>query len=303
MEDILSLILGLGLTTLTMMVPVLLATIGEIVTERSGIVNIGLEGILLLGAFFAVIATERTGTPAAGVLAGAGIGALIGVTHGVISTKLKGQQIVNTIGVNIFALGVVGFGIYAVWGVWGAKTIQYDLKIPAIRFGDFGLSPMIFIALGIALFTNWWLFRTPFGMAVRAVGENPDAADVVGINVDLVRIIATTYGSMLAGIGGAYLSIDWFGGVTKEISAGRGFLALANVAFSNWNPLVAIAGSMIFGFFDALVLWIGPLPQVSGVIPQELLRTIPYIATIIVVSGAIKRVRPPKALALPYSRE
>ena len=301
--DPLQMATDLFVTTLISMVPVLLASVGEIVTERSGVVNIGLEGILLLAAFFAVIVTERTGMPALGVLAGAGIGAIIGLVHGIIATKLKGDQIVDTIGVNIFALGVVGFGIYAVWGVWGAKTIPYDLKIPSLKIGPYSISPMVFIALGIAVFTWWWLYKTSFGMCVRAVGENPDAADVVGINVDLVRVIATIYGAMLAGIGGAYLSIDWFGGVTKEMSAGRGFLALANVAFSNWNPILAIAGSMVFGFFDSLVLYIGPMPEVNQVIPQELLRTIPYIATIVVVSGVIKRVRPPKALGKPYSKE
>ncbi len=295
--------LDLFVTTLISMVPVLLASVGEIVTERSGVVNIGLEGILLLAAFFAVIVTERTGQPALGILAGAGIGAVIGLVHGIIATKLKGDQIVDTIGVNIFAMGVVGFGIYAVWGVWGAKTIPYDLKITPLRIGPYSISPMVFISLGIAVFTWWWLYKTSFGMTVRAVGENPDAADVVGVNVDLVRIIATVYGAMLAGIGGAYLSVDWFGGVTKEMSAGRGFLALANVAFSNWNPLLAIAGSMVFGFFDSLVLYIGPMPEVNQVIPQELLRTIPYIATIAVVSGVIKRVKPPKALGQPYSKE
>lgn len=296
-------IVGLFVTTLISMVPLLLASVGEVVTERSGVVNIGLEGILLLGAFLAVMVDEATHQPVLGFLAGAGIGSVIGLVHGVISTKLKGNQIVNTIGVNMFALGVVGFGIYAVWGVWGAKTIPYDLKLPHITIAGYSLSPMIFVALGIAIFTWWWLFRTPFGRTLRAVGENPDAADVVGVNVDLVRIIATIYGATLAGIGGAYLSIDWFGGVTREIASGRGWLALANVAFSNWNPLMAIVGSMLFGFFDALVLWIGPMPEVNAIIPQELLRTVPYIATIIVISGVIKRVRPPKALGIPYSRE
>lgn len=289
--------------TLRSMVPILLASVGEIVTERSGVVNIGLEGILLLGAFFAVIADTATGSPWVGVLAGAGIGLLIGLMHGIISTKLKGNQIVDTIGVNTFALGVVGFGIFAIWHVWGARTIPSSLTIQPIYIAGRALSPMVLIALGIAIFTYWWLFKTSFGAAVRACGEDPDAADVVGINVDLVRILATIYGAVLAGIGGAYLSVDWFAGVTKEISAGRGWLALANVAFSNWNPLLAIGGSALFAFFDALVMWIGPMPQVNSIIPQEILRTVPYIVTIIVISGVIKRVRPPKALGIPYSRE
>lgn len=296
-------VLDITFMTLRSTVPILLASVGEIVTERSGVVNIGLEGILLLGAFFAVLGDISTGNPWVGVLIGGLVGLAIGVMHGIISTKLKGNQIVDTIGVNTFALGVVGFGIFAVWHVWGARTIPASLTIQPLYIAGRALSPMVIIAFAIAIFTYWWLFKTSFGAALRACGEDPDAADVVGINVDLTRIIATIYGATLAGIGGAYLSVDWFSGITKEISAGRGWLALANVAFSNWNPLLAIGGSLIFAFFDALVMWIGPMQQVNSVIPQEILRTVPYIVTIIAISGVIKKVRPPKALGIPYSRE
>jgi ABC-type uncharacterized transport system permease subunit len=296
-------VLDITFMTLRSTVPILLASVGEIVTERSGVVNIGLEGILLLGAFFAVLGDISTGNPWIGVLIGALVGLAIGVMHGIISTKLKGNQVVDTIGVNTFALGVVGFGIFAVWHVWGARTIPSSLTIQPLYIAGRTLSPMVIIAFAIAIFTYWWLFKTSSGAALRACGEDPDAADVVGINVDLTRIIATVYGATLAGIGGAYLSVDWFSGITKEISAGRGWLALANVAFSNWNPLIAMGGSLIFAFFDALVMWIGPMQQVNSIIPQEILRTVPYIVTIIAISGVIKRVRPPKALGLPYSRE
>ncbi len=296
-------VLDLTFMTLRSIVPILLASVGEVVTERSGVVNIGLEGILLLGAFFAVIADVFTASPWLGILAGGAVGLVIGLVHGFISTKLKGNQIVDTIGVNTFALGVVGFGIFAVWHVWGARTISANLVIQPIYVVGRALSPMVIIAFAIAIFTYWFLFKTSFGAAIRACGEDPDAADVVGINVDMIRIIAATYGALLAGIGGAYLSVDWFSGITKEISAGRGWLSLANVAFSNWNPLLAIGGSLIFAFFDALVLWIGPMPQVNSIIPQEILRTVPYIVTIIAISGVIKKVRPPKALGFPYSRE
>ena len=296
-------VLDLTFMTLRSMVPILLASVGEVVTERSGVVNIGLEGILLIGAFFAVIADVYTGSPWIGVLVGALVGVSIGLAHGIISTKLKGNQVVDTIGVNTFALGVVGFGIFAVWHVWGARTIPASMTIQPLYVAGRTMSPMVIISLVIAIFTYWLLFKTSYGATIRACGEDPDAADVVGINVDRVRILATTYGAMLAGIGGAYLSVDWFSGITKEISAGRGWLSLANVAFSNWNPLLAIGGSLIFAFFDALVLWIGPMPQVNSILPQEILRTVPYIVTLIAISGVIKRVRPPKSLGLPYSRE
>jgi len=164
------------------------------------------------------------------------------------------------------------------------------------------LSPIIFVALVIPFLVHWFLNRTRAGLILKAVGENPEAADVAGINVNLTRLLATTFGGVLAGLAGAYISVSWIGSVTKGISAGRGFIALATVVFSGLNPLLALLGGFIFGFFESLATWIQNLAG-SKAIPWQFVAMIPYVVTLLVVAGVIGRVRFPKALGEPYKRE
>ena len=140
-------------------------------------------------------------------------------------------------------------------------------------------------------------------MKIRAAGENPQAADVSGINIHLLRLFSTAAGASLAGLAGAYISVGWLGSVTKEISAGRGFIALATVVFSGLNPLLALLGSFIFGFFDNLAVWISTMPAVQQVIPWQFVSMAPYVVTLLVVAGVIGRVRFPAAMGIPYERE
>ena len=147
------------------------------------------------------------------------------------------------------------------------------------------------------------LFRTKLGLKIRAVGENPQAADVAGINIYLVRFFSTAIGASLAGLAGAYISVDWIGSVTKGISAGRGFIALATVVFSGLNPLLVLLGGFIFGFFDNLAVWVSTMPAVQSVIPWQLVSMAPYIVTLLIVAGVIGRVRFPAAMGIPYERE
>ena len=158
---------------------------------------------------------------------------------------------------------------------------------------------MIFVTIAIALITWWVLFKTPLGLRVRSVGENPEAADALGINVEKYRFWSTVYGHALAGLGGAYMSVAWLGVVQKTMSAGRGFIALANMVFSGWNPLVALLGGWLFGFFDALAAWLAPL----HIIPGQFILMLPYIMTLIIVAGIIGKARPPKWDGRPYKRE
>ncbi len=290
----------LRLTTFSM-TPLLLTAVGEIVTERSGVVNIGLEGIMLISGFVAVAVAEATLNPWAGVLAGLAIGAFIGLVHGGISAYLKGYQIISGLGINLFALGFVAFGIEAVWGVRGYHTPPVVAKVPRIPMLD--ISPIFVIAILITVLTHYMLFKTSIGLKIRSVGENPEAADVVGVNVELVQLLATMYGASLAGLAGAFLSIDWLAAITKELPAGRGFIALAIVNFANWNPLLALGGSTIFGFFWTLGEWIKNIGWLKAVIPITLINTIPYIATLVVTAGVIGRSRPPRHVGRPYKRE
>ena len=163
------------------------------------------------------------------------------------------------------------------------------------------MSPLILVALILPFLIHWFIRRTRAGLVLKATGEMPEAADVAGINVNRVRLLAAVFGASLAGLAGAYMSIDWIGSVTKELSAGRGFIALATVVFSGLNPLLALLGGFIFGFFQGLAEWVKTLP--SKPIPFEFVTMLPYIVTLLVVSGVIGRVRFPKALGEPYKRE
>jgi ABC-type uncharacterized transport system permease subunit len=160
---------------------------------------------------------------------------------------------------------------------------------------------MILVALIVPFVIYWFIKRTRAGLMLKAAGEMPEAADVAGINVNRIRLLAAVFGGVLAGLGGAYMSVAWLGLVTKDLSAGRGFIALACVVFSGLNPLLALLGAFIFGFFQALAEWVKTLP--SKPIPGEFVSMLPYLITLLVVSGAIGRVRFPKALGVPYKRE
>ncbi|ABP51147.1 MULTISPECIES: ABC transporter permease [Pyrobaculum] len=282
--------------------PILLAAVGEILTERSGVVNIGLEGLMLLGALAGPLFVDylkyKVGAqmpdplwPLLAILASAFVGIVVGLVHGYISTYLAGDQIISGVAINLFAAGAVAYGIQAYWGVAGYKQVPDWAKADPYVVATF--------ALALAVFTWFLLFKTRLGIVIRACGEDPESAFNMGVDVNKVRLLATVAGSALAAVAGAYLSIAYLSVVTKEISAGRGFIALANVVFANWNPLLAIAGAYIFGFFDALSYWL----QTMGVGRYEITRMVPYIATLLIVAGVMGRAKPPRALGKPFKRE
>ncbi len=293
-------LLGLGLTA---MVPLSLAASGETVNEKAGTFNISLEGIMLLSSFIAVIAAEATGTWLGGMMIGAIIGAAIGLVHGYASNSLKGDQLIIGVGINIFALGFVAFGLIAVYHTPGHHQLLSTIQAPRIPTPFGLLSPLLIVTPILAVVSYVLLNKTVFGLRVKAAGENPEAADVAGIKVDRIRIVASVYGGALAGLAGAFLSLDWLSFATKEISAGRGFIALAVVVFSGLNPLLALGGAFLFGFFDALRTWVVITPGVKEVVPFQFVNMLPYVVTLAVVAGAIGKRRFPKALGVPYRRE
>lgn len=281
------------------MVPITLTAVGEVIGETGGLFNIGLEGILLLTAFVGMLGANAYG-PVVGLLIGMGVGAAIGLIFSVINTYWKGNQMITGIGINLFSLGFVAFGLIML-GAPGFRAVSTAGRLPPIQTPVGSLSPIIFIALGMPFLAHWFLNRTRAGLILKAAGENPEAADVAGIRVNLARLLATTFGGMLAGLAGAYISVSWIGSVTKEISAGRGFIALATVVFSGLNPLLALVGGLVFGFFDSLATWLSTLPGL--VVYTYFVYMIPYVVTLFVVAGVIGRVRFPKALGSPYRRE
>jgi len=207
---------------------------------------------------------------------------------------------VTGIGINLFAMGFVAFGLIQL-GAPGFHDVPKAVELAKLRTPMGQMSPMILFALIVPVVIYWFLKRTRAGLMLKAAGEMPDAADVAGININRIRLLAAVFGGVLAGLGGAYMSVAWLGLVTKDLSAGRGFIALACVVFSGLNPLLALLGAFIFGFFQALAEWVKTLP--SKPIPGEFVSMLPYIITLLVVSGAIGRVRFPKSLGVPYKRE
>ncbi len=294
-----SYVLDLLRISLHAMVPITLTAVGEIIGETAGLFNIGLEGILLIGAFVGALGA-KAGGPVVGLLTGMGVGMAIGLVFSIISAYWKGTQMIAGIGINLFALGFVAFGLIKL-GAPGFHAVPAEAQLLKLRTPMGALSPLILVALVVPFLAYWFLKRTRAGLILKAVGENPEAADVAGINVNLTRLLATTFGGALAGLAGAYMSVAWFGSVTKELSAGRGFIALATVVFSGLNPLLALVGGFIFGFFQSLATWIKTLP--AKTIPWQFVDMLPYIVTLLVVSGVVGRVRFPKALGVPYKRE
>ena len=292
---------GIFLGSLHAMVPITLTASGEVIGESAGLFNIGLEGIILLSAMTGALGAEAGG-PAVGLLVGLGTGFVIGLIFGWVCTYFKGVQLIAGVGINLFAAGLVTFWLIHL-GVPGhhAVAAEHQLVNISTPFGSF--SPMIFVAIALPVLIYILLFRTKLGLKIRAVGENPQAADVAGIKVNLLRLLSTAAGASLAGLAGAYISIDWLGSVTKEISAGRGFIALATVVFSGLNPLLVLLGGFIFGFFDNLAVWIATMPAVQKVIPWQFVAMAPYAVTLLVVAGVIGRARFPAALGIPYERE
>ena len=284
------------------MVPITLAAIGETIEESAGLFNIGLEGMLLISALTGALGAEYTGSAVGGLLVGLSTGALLGLVFGVINTYWKGDQLITGVGINLFALGFVAFMLVNL-GAPGFHTVPRDVQIKLIPLGVGALSPLVLVTVAMAFVVYWLLHRTQLGIRIKAVGENPAAADVAGISVNAVRLGTAIAAGALVGLAGAYLSVDWFGAVTKEVSAGRGFIALATVVFSGLNPLLALLGGFIFGFFDGFATWVATYPKIKEIIPWQFVAMAPYIVTLLVVAGAIGRVRFPKALGTPYLRE
>lgn len=284
-------------TSLMAMVPIVLTSVGAAWSERAGVVSIGYEGVILASAFFGAIFAEISGHASVGLLGGLFVGALFGMLHGFLTVYLKGDHVIPGIGINLLAAGLVPFGIIAYWGTAGQHQLPFTLWHWQTKYGEF--SPMILVTIAIAIATWWVLFKTPLGLRVRACGENPEAADALGINVEKYRFWSTVYGHALAGLAGAYMSVDWLGLVHKTMSGGRGFIALANMVFSNWNPLVSLIGGWLFGFFDALATWLAP----KHLVPEQFIYMLPYIMTLVIVAGIIGKAKPPKWDGKPYKRE
>lgn len=281
-------VLGLTLVKAT---PLVYAALGGVLSERSGVVNIGLEGIMVAGAFTAVVVSGATGSPLLGALAGIAAGALLAALLAFAATRLAVDQIVAGTGLNIAALAAAAFGLVLVYHQPGASH-----EVPA--FGRAGETTMVILALVAAVVLQFVLNRTPWGLRVRACGEDPSAAESAGIDALRTRFTAVVIGGAIASLGGVYLSLAELDLYSDGMTAGRGFIALAAVIFGRWTPLGATGAALFFGFFAALQYSL----QRAGV-PSELMQALPYLAAIVALAGFAGRVRAPASDGVPYVRQ
>jgi simple sugar transport system permease protein len=288
--------------------PLIFGALGGMFSERSGVVNVGLEGMMLMGAFFGIMGADKLDSWFLGLLCGVLSGGAMALLHAIWSVHLRADQIISGFAINFLALGITGYLFIDVYGQEGTPT---DIpSIPAVRLsfldgipfiGDiFGnLNLMIWIAL-ILIPLSWLvLFKTPLGLRIRAVGEQPRAADTVGIDVYRIRYGAVIASGMLAAAGGAFLSIGFVNSFNENMTAGRGFIALAAVIFGNWRPFGAAAACLLFGFSSALAQRLPEYSDSAAVLFQAL----PYVLTLIAVAGVIGRSIPPAADGRPYQKQ
>jgi general nucleoside transport system permease protein len=296
---------GLVASTLRFATPLAYAAMGGIFSERSGVVNIGLEGMMLMGAFFAVWGSIWSGSWEIGLLMAMLSGGLLALIHAVFSIHLRADQIVSGFAVNLLALGLTGY-LYSSIYPNGTTKGQIE-RVPSLE-GLFGfldwvpgadLSLLVWLMFVTVVLAYVVLFKTPIGLRIRSVGEHPRAADTVGISVYRIRYAAVVTSGVLAALGGAFLSIGFTGRFTENMTGGRGYIALAAVIFGKWRPGWAFVATLLFGFGFALAI---PLQREAD-ISSNLISTLPYVLTLIAVAGIIGRSIPPAAVGRPYVKQ
>src|SRR6476660_2451022 len=294
-------------STVRLSTPLVLAALGGLFSERSGVINIALEGMMLAGAFTAAAVTYASGSPYVGLVGGIMAGMLIAAIHAVACIRYQADQVVTGTAINILMLGMPAF-LSGAFFLSSGSTPQ----IPKEH-----LIPWIPIVIAFAMVPLSWyvLYKTPFGLRLRSVGENPEAADAAGVPVARMRYAGVLISGVLAGIGGAYLSIGQSSLFTRNMTSGRGFIALAALIFGKWRPIQTLLACLLFGFTEAVSIQMQGaiklpaffatlLRQTPGDdIPVQFIQMVPYLLTIIVLAGFIGSSRPPRALGIPYQKE
>jgi general nucleoside transport system permease protein len=288
--------------------PLIFGALGGIISERSGVVNIGIEGMMLMGCYFGIFGADITGSWFTGLLIAMAAGGVLALVHAVFSVTLRADQIVGGVAINLLALGITGYLYVDRYGDQGTPddiSRVPDVSLPGIK--DIGFvgdaigktNLMTWLALLLVLLLAIFLFRTPRGLRLRAVGEHPRAAETVGLSVIRTRYLAVVASGVFAALGGAYLSIGFLGSFSQNLTAGRGYIALAVVICGRWRPGGALAFALLFGFSSAIAQRLPTFSESGAVLFQAL----PYVLTIIAVAGVIGRSRPPAAVGQPYTRE
>ena len=289
--------IALIFSTIRLSTPLILAALGGLFSERSGVINIALEGMMLAGAFTAAAITYASGSPWIGLVAAIGAGVLMALIHAVACIRYRADQVVVGTAINILMIGLPGF-LSGAFFLSSGSTPQIPIE---------QLLPRAPIVMAFAFVPLSWyvLYRTPFGLRLRAVGENPGAADAAGLNVAKIRYSGVLLSGALAALGGAYLSIGQASLFTRNMTSGRGFIALAALIFGKWRPVQTLGACLFFGLTEAITIQMqGVVKLPSGEdIPVQFIQMVPYLLTIVVLAGFIGQSRPPRALGQPYEKE
>jgi len=292
--------------TLRVATPLIFGTLGEVFSERAGILNLGIEGTMLIGAFVGFATAYSTGSLWLGVAAACLVGIIAGLLMAVMTVYLGVNQHVSGLGITLFCTGLAYYAFRVIFGTPANPPQIQPFDQVEILSGIAVLGPMLrqypltYYAIVLVPLVWWVLYRTNFGLKIRAVGENPEAADAAGINVYRIRAYALMIAGGFMGIGGAFLTLSTLGFFTFDIIAGRGWVCIALVIFANWNPVRVLWGSFIFGGVSALQLRL----QLTGIkLPYELFLALPYLVTIIALTIANRNAAYPAALLKPYRRE
>lgn len=303
---------GVLAATLRLATPILLAALGGVISERSGVVNIALEGCMLVGAFFGVLAADRSDSIVVGLLVAMGSGLALAAIHAVAAIHFRSDQIVSGMALNILALGLTSYLDYQFYGNTGTPSdlaAPPDVEIPGLAAIPFvgevigHQNSIVWASLAFVVVIQLFLFRTVPGLRLRAVGEHPRAAETVGIAVRQTRYWAVLASGVLAALGGAYLSLSVAHSFTAGMTGGRGFIGLAAMIFGRWTPVGALVASLIFGYGTAISFSLQGATIGDVRVPVQLLSTLPYILTILAVAGFVGRSRPPAADGVPYETE
>lgn len=301
-------IIGILTATIRLATPILMVAIGEVFAERAGILNLGLEGTMLMGALAGFLGAYWAQNLWVGVLCSILVGILFALLMGFMSITAQVNQVVAGLGITILGGGLstllfrFSFGLRAMppqISIFQNIPIPGLSEIPGLGTILFNHNILVYLTMALIPIASFLLYRTRFGLAVRAVGENPNAADSRGIDVSRTRYLAVIIGGALAGLGGGYLAIGNLGLFWTQMTAGRGFIAIAVVVFSRWDPFRSMLGALLFGFATALQL---SLQTLQAPVPSEILLMLPYIITIFVLIWVSKRAEFPGAFATPYNR-
>ena len=287
--------LSLILSSFRFATPIILAALGGIFSERSGVINIALEGMMLFGAFAAAYGSSINGNAWTGVIFAIIAGLMFGAIHALVCVIFKADQIVVGTGINIFSTGLTIFLLQVLFNVKGTSPMV--ARLPSMRIFDVRFSVTTYIALILVPVVWYFFFKTSWGLRIRSIGEHPAAADTLGIKVNRWRFISVLMSGVLAGLAGAHLSIGDGSAFVREMSAGRGFIGLASMIFGKWHPVGAFGAAMLFGYAEAVAVRV-ELPF----IPSELISAIPYILTIVVLAGFFGKSTPPAADGEPYTK-